>query len=246
MRRSKKTAEQWIESSGDKGFEFIGFADELYDGRMIDHQGWFIDEDLDSVMRGAVYRKGLALYPGYRVGRTGCSRADRGSTWHDQHDDKDTGAGLVYTDEPQAWQKTGRRAAEFEDSDAYRDALRGTTIIADRRAERAAEKEREYQELWRMGSNAAQSREEAKRLRGKARELITALRAERRNVRKGLSVEPDSGLCRVIRDRIEDYLQQANAERQAYAEALQARNGGAYWTNDSKLVAAFDDGLSCY
>jgi hypothetical protein len=209
-----------IGTPGDFGLRFIGFADELA-GRAVKHTGWFTDEFQDSVMRGAVYalpaRAGVTrLYAGYRTG------SDRRAGWSD-----DSGEHVALIDFRQAFETEAR-----EDCRDYCDATRSACYAADSMAERAAEREREYNEAWQCGSEAANLIESAKSDRAEARRLLGEIR--------GKAADDMPAVCQSIRAAIRGHLENA---REGYAKARELweeHADGTGWRE--RLADAFRDG----
>ena len=160
----------WIENPAALGLRFVGFSDELPGGP--GHSGWFVDpDDQSEVCRGAVWqwpaRNGESrdVY-GYREGST--SRR-RGGAWQDSAYLNDAGAGLLFFGDIVKGDKGGRELSRYPAND---ESLRDCARWADSEAEAAAEKQREWQEAYAIGREAAESLNEAQEARRAALALI--------------------------------------------------------------------------
>lgn len=202
---------RWIERPDLAGLRFVGFADKLAN---IGHTGWFTHPGGDpaEVYRAAVYqlpaRGGRAVYvEAYLHGedtRAGFRDVSTMAT------DESQMPAVVYLNCRHVGQVGGDEYQTSRDSNdsAVRDAARG----ADSEAEIMAERERDYQESYDYGRQAADAIEEAKAERESARELLKALRDTRNAA--GLVQSPK--LCDVIRATIRGHLRDA---RRAYRKA---------------------------
>lgn len=196
---------RWIERPDLAGLRFVGFADEL--NRHIGHSGWFQypGGDPGDVYRGVVYRLpargGRSLFvEGYVSGestRGGFRETSNGRTGGEHE-----WPAVVFLADRHAGGPGGAEGAEGDDS-AIRDAASG----ADSEAESAAERERDYQESYALGREAAEAIEEADAERADARELMRELR--------GLASLP-AAVCAELRASIAGKLRRA---RRGYAKA---------------------------
>lgn len=199
---------RWIERPDLAGFRFVGFADKLASGRRISHTGWFLypGGDPGEVARGCVYRMagrgGRSVYVeavqtgedtrgGWRDVATGGDEWKAGATFY-------FGRGDIHR---------GESGGEQESSDGDDSAQRDAAYGADGYAERYAERERDYQESYALGREAAEAIEAADAERKAARELMRELR--------GLASLP-AAVCAELRASIAGKLRRA---RRGYAKA---------------------------
>lgn len=195
---------RWIERPDLAGLRFVGFADEL--NRHIGHKGWFQypGGDPGDVYRGVVYRMpardGRSQYvEGFVSGedtRGGFRETPTGGS------DESKWPAVIFLADRHAGEPGGAEGAEGDDS-AIRDAASG----ADSEAEAAAERERDYQESYAFGREAADAIEEAKAERESARALMAELR--------GMAALPPA-VCAELRASIAGKLRRA---RRQYAKA---------------------------
>jgi len=119
-------------------------------------------------------------------------------------------------------------------------ARREVARAADSMAEKAAEKERDYQTAWQAGAQWAALKEQEEEERAKA----LAILAERRAAR---AVDPAAfpSLCEAIRDRVESLLESIREKRE---EREKLASGDSpeliFWEGDKTLQGAFCDGAS--
>lgn len=113
---------------------------------------------------------------------------------------------------------------------AHETARKEAARAADSMAESAAEKERDYQEAWRAGSDW----QEAQAAEGELRREALAILAERRAAR---SINPAAfpALCAALRDKVESILSDIKESREKRAELKDSVYG-------SQGRAAFSDG----
>jgi len=220
----------YVEHSRDVG-RFVGYSDELISGE-ISHRGWFTDSDIyDEVYRGAVIqlpaRHGRARFvPAYLESCNGGFVVS-------------TARGAICEADPVAERELQRRyigkqywTPEMESESywnecAMESARNEAARDADSMAEHAAEREREYQDAWREGSDFASLGDDIQAAR---REALTIL-AERRAV-KGTDAPT---LCAVIRAKVESLLsdiQEAREKREELRDTWRPEN----------LQTAFNEG----
>lgn len=113
----------------------------------------------------------------------------------------------------------------------YNDDETGAAYAADRIAEKHAEREREYNEAWRAGSDYADAGETIKRERRQCLGLLAAMRIE-----KARGAAP--AICDVLRSQVQRHIaaiQQARREREKLKDDFSAA-----WRKDT--YSAFNDG----
>lgn len=115
------------------------------------------------------------------------------------------------------------------ESVALRDAIRS----ASRAAERDAEKAREYDAAWQCGAQFADIGEGMKQTRAELREVAQELRA---------SAALPPGICRTLREAIEDKLRDLQEARKRRAELREGNNGEWSVYMSAELRDAFNDG----
>lgn len=242
---------RFFESAAASGLRFVGYADALQ--RSIDHTGWFTDEFQESKLRGAVFqlpaKDGRARFlPAYQesdndgyvldVSRGALVTADwvRSVDYHKRGGMTAPGAFQGFT--PSALASLSPRECQDIENESTRD---GAAIDADRFAERAAERQREYHEAWHAGQVWQQAGEDVQRLR---REALAILR-ERRAV-QGVDAPT---LCGVIRSRVESILEkirEAREERESLMDSWSAPAADyaapSWQRRKAELFDAFRDG----
>ena len=192
----------WIENTCAAGLRFVGYADEIagrptWPCRGIDHQGWFIDSDFQSeVYRGGVWqlpaRKGVARYlAGYS----------------DPHND---GAAFVDLNIIEGERQTD--SYDSRDEDAKRDAA----FRADSIAERNAEREREYNDVWQKGAEYESLGEDVESERSALIELLS----ESRELRKDAKLKGKPALCALLRSQVTSALRTIEKAREKRAKLL--------------------------
>ena len=217
---------RWIERPDLAGLRFVGFADKLAG---LGHTGWFQypGGDPGDVYRAAVYRMagrgGRSVYvEAYVSGedtRGGFRETSTNGT------DESRFPAVVFLNARHMGEPGGAEGAEGDDS-----AMRSAAYGADREAELSAERERDYQESYQHGRDAADAIEEAKAERADARALMRELR--------GLAALPPA-VCAELRASIAGKLRRAR-RRYAKAAALWAEHGEPVtWRPD--LADAFAD-----
>jgi hypothetical protein len=178
--REGESRSRWVENASD-GLRRVGFADEIAraeHSRAIQHQGWFSDsDDTDSIMRGVVFQLPTPRGRGSDRERYVYGYAEA-SRWSPNSDS----ALLVF--------------------DPVSDKLEAARL-ADRVAELAAEREREYREAWAAGSQFAE-------LGTTRRELANHIRALLRELREACERLAD---CPHIRASLRQSIRAALAER---------------------------------
>lgn len=198
----------FIDTPESAGFRFVDYADKL---ASLNHTGWYTDDEFqDSTLRGAV----LQL-----PARKGCARFV--AAYQESDNDGyviDLSRGAVYSEKV-----TYRHRDSCLD-----DEIRSAALNADSFAERAAEREREYQSAWRAGSNFAQLGESIIAARREA----LAILAERRDVR----TMDKPALCKAIRARVDALLETIRDARRE-REELASNNYMARF-----FVDAFNEG----
>ena len=160
------------------GWRDVGYADEVYSGRAIDHHGWFTSAD---GWTGDVYRGHVWQLPA----RDGVPQYVAGYT--EANDSKDSGYVVLCA--------SGCNLELFDDKD---DAARAGDALA----ERMAEQEREYDERWQAASLEADNRDEARDDMRKARQSARAAIAALREQRAAGAVA--AGVCAILADRVTD------------------------------------------
>lgn len=178
------------------GFRFVGFVDEVskaYGSRAIEHNGWYTNEFQDETLRGAVFQ-----IPGHK----GESRFVGGYL-------ESMGGG--YLIDPEIYSEP---RGDYDNPRNFAAAMEAARA-ADSMAERAAEKERDYQEAWQAGSRFASLGEEV----AEARKAALAILRERRI----LASYPDAPAARAaICDRLAQYLESIRAARAKREELVQS------------------------
>lgn len=148
----------------------VGFADKIV---RIDHKGWFTAPNGDdgATLRGVVYQ-----LPG----------KGRRARFLAGYLESESGGVVLDVSRVHLGEEGGVDSAR-DDSGAHDAAL-----AADGEAERAAEKEREYQEAWRAGrdwANAAEKIQEARALRREYKRALKQLRVQEAQARLQLGKE---------------------------------------------------------
>lgn len=161
-----------------EGWRDVGYADEVYSGRLIDHRGWFIHADGRT---GETYRGHVWQLPA----RNGVPQYVAG--YMEPNDSKASGYVVLCA--------SGGDLELFDDKD---DAARAGDALA----ERMAEQEREYDERWQAASLAADNRDEARDDMRKARQSARAAIAALREQRAAGAVA--AGVCAILADRVTD------------------------------------------
>lgn len=186
---------RWIESTWHAGLRPVGCADEIarrHGSRSIDHQGWFTDSTFqDEVYRGTVWqlpgRNGRALYVyGYE-------------------DPSNPGAATVVFDPIKGEQLDSR----WDTDDSAMEAARA----ADRFAERAAEKEREYRDAWQAADTWQELGSDMQQTRAAARQLVKDMRAARRSGQTAAE-----SICNALHAQVRRLLEQWEETREKRAE----------------------------
>ena len=119
--------------------------------------------------------------------------------------------------------------------EAHKTARKEAARAADSMAESAAEKERDYQEAWRAGSDWQEAQAAEVELRREA----LAILAERRAAR---SINPAAfpALCAALRDKVEslwEEIQESRKEREALADSVYGEEGRAAFCDGAGLQA---------
>lgn len=193
-----KGGARWIVDPAAYGLRFVGWSDERA-SRRIDHRGWYLrDSDFGEVARGCVYalpaREGRSrLVAGFRCGST-----DKRGNWSDEATGETESAcvdlSTIYLGEP---------GEDHTDMDSQ--ALRDACSLGDSMAERYAEREREYQENWNSGQDAARAIEQAKELRERARGLLIELRGARGELPPMIEAQTRGEVARLLTEARERY-----------------------------------------
>ena len=194
-------------------------------------EGWLTDPF------GDVFKDGTGLCYGvvYQLpARDGCARFVAGYQFGGTDGGPTIDLATVYTSES----ARGEDCRPVDHDDA-RDAARA----ADHMAQRAAEKEREYQTAWQAGVQFAELGEEVAR----ERKAALALLAEMRDARKGPDAAARPAICATLRAAVDSALASIAAARRKRAEFAkgEGRLGEtwlSFWPGDSDLQAAFCDG----
>lgn len=195
---------RWIDGISRVGLRFVGFADELVDGRAINHTGWYQDsEGAMETLRGAVYRlpgrNGRARYvAGYREGS---SRGGR--SWSDMNPDS------AAVDLSEIFTEDGDVAADRDHYGAHRDAA----YRADQHAERMAEQQREYNDAWQAARRWSEAGDEMKKERAAARQLVRDMRTA---LRSGITAAPS--ICNALRMALRTHAREWEDLRQERAK----------------------------
>lgn len=185
-------------------------------GARIDHNGWYADSDYDALCKGVVVqlvgRKGRARYlAAYQF-----THCDGGPT---------IDAGRVFTAD-------GR-----EESDAA-DAMADAARAADKLAETAAEKEREYQAAWGAGQAWRDAGERLAAIRADVRAIL----AERRAALGRLDIAGLSALCDAIRARVDSLLDERRELQDERATLADGESDVWGFYPDKAARTAFCDG----
>lgn len=185
------------------GLRIKGYADKL-GARGIQHTGWFTDDDgTRGTLRGIVYQL---------PAKDGKPRYIPGYVESENYDE------------------TGGARPDFTD---IRECEIEAAYAADKLAERAAEKEREYQEAWRAGNDYAEAGEELSQERKATLELI-------RDMKKTRSTDKHvyPSICAALQSTVRDNLRtiaQLKAKRATLIDDFSAS-----WRADT--FAAFNEG----
>lgn len=195
---------RWIESTADAGLRFVGYASDLcgaYYGRLptahyADDEGW------------SQYRAGVWQLPGK-------GKAARLVAGYQEFDGKsETNPGSARVDCRTIWTAEMDSYGDLAGHDETRDAARA----ADGIAESAAETEREYQEAYARGQDAARADNEAIEARREVLSLVAAMRADRTAQRlAGLAVS--GTICAALMGKVESLLETISEKRTARDEA---------------------------
>lgn len=149
---------RWIESTADAGLRFVGYADKL---SRLRHTGWHCDSFGDGMtLRGAVWQL---------TGKGGQARLVYGYVAQDSDGTETNPGSAAVALSPQC-------VAPDDLTDNASDAAR----YADRLAEISAEKERDYQDAYRAGREAAELDSAQAESRREAAALVREVRAARR------------------------------------------------------------------
>jgi len=224
---------RWIERPDLAGLRFVGFADKL--ASRIRHTGWFLypEGDPADVTRGAVYqlpsRDGRPVYVEGHV--TGESTRDGFREQSTGGRDESRFAAVIYLGSLHYGERGGD---QYRSTDDCESAVRDAAYGADREAEVYAEAEREYQEAWQLGQQAAQAVEEAAGLRETVRRNLAEMR--------GLAINAPSDQRATLRGCIRRDLA---AARELYSTAAALwREHGEPVTWRPELADAFAEGAS--
>lgn len=212
---------RWIERPQDAGLRFVGFADDVAPQR-VEHRGWYTrTDDYSETLRAAVYqlptRSGRPVYvPGYQEIGFGVDGAAVVAL-------RDLFRGDVGGCEET--QYIGRyRRGDYEGETAARDAA----SRADRIAEIAAEKEREFSDAWQAARRWQDLQQTTTTEKAAARTLIRDMRAARR-------ADVPESICAALRATVRRHLQAA-------ADALSERGAIAdnfgYWQDGRRVDVA--------
>lgn len=216
-------AMRWCESPADIGLRFVGYADKL---ARIDHTGWFTDEFQDSLVRGVVYqlpaRNGRAVYV------SGYDNPDNGAA--------DNG-GPAAIDFGTLWE--GLPGGDYARDD--RSSASDAANHADNLAERMAEKERDYNAAWQAGSAWAQEADEIIGDKFTLRQML----AERRQAKASGADYPT--ICEAVNGAIRNAIADIKSSHEKMARLAAGDGVGresmhSFWTGDSDLRAAFNEG----
>ncbi len=221
---------RWIENPAAAGLRFVGWSDDI---ASIRHTGWHLDPHGDGeTARGCVYqlpaRDGRPIFvAAVAMG----SRCRDGRSWVNQCG-RD-GAAIIYLNERHIGPVGGEQYPDADHYVAHFDAAHG----ADREAEILAKSEREYQEAWQAGSQAAEFIEKATTLRTAARELLREFRRMRRAAVAG----EFPAACATLRQAIRGHLQSAIDAKEEARELVSQWSGLGAWR--ANLEDAFKEGL---
>jgi hypothetical protein len=209
---------RWIEKPESCGLRFVGWADQVADGRRIDHKGWHTNDSCYETLRGIVYqlpaRNGECLYISGYAQHEG--RGESGPS---------NGAALCF-DRMTCGDMHG--TDNGNDSDA-----RDAAYLADSIAEHAAERERDYQECSNKGFQFSELGESIVEARRTILELCNEIKAARKIA--GAASMPT--ICETLRDKVRrlyDEIQTARKEREELRDSIYGKEGRA----------AFNDGAS--
>lgn len=136
-------------SRADLGLRIAGYADECAKG--LRHTGWYTDDNQDSKLRGIVVQLTAKPWPGPR-GYNG-----RSCRYIAGYEESDNDGLMLYP-------------AEMYDT------VYDAAVAADRLAEIAAERAREYNEAWQAGSRVADLESQAREVRKEIRDLGRTMR----------------------------------------------------------------------
>ncbi|WOE76356.1 hypothetical protein [Alterisphingorhabdus coralli] len=215
---------RWIEYPERGGFRFVGFADEVIEGRAIDHFGWYTDEFDGETLRGAVYQlpanNGQPRFiAAYRHGS--------------------------YSRQKKRWTDVSGNPAALLDVRGIYETARDAAFPANSLAEHAAEKEREYQAAWQAGGRYRELLDSAKAMHNLARELIGELR-DYASHNEGIAYPK---ICKMIRANIRKSLEQWRDDNRAAGdlrdewEAPAPKAASNQWqARKRQLWEAFADG----
>ena len=186
---------EWMEQPANFGLRFVGYADEVckrnyaYNGE-IDHTGWYSDDMQYQTLRGAVFqlpaRNGQSVYVAGYVEQENRKPINGDSAAID--------LSRLFYGEPS------------EDGASYITAAREAARAADAIAERVAEKEREYAEVWRKGSDYAELGEEVAAARKSCLALIAEIKAQ------GKAFSP--AICDTLKAHVSSYVRDIQKARE--------------------------------
>jgi len=172
------TALRYFETAAEGGFRFVEFANDIAKrrGARIDYEGWYSDSFQEATYRPCVLQI------------TGKGRAARYLAAYQESDND----GFV-VDLSEIYSEGRSRIADLRprDSDGALEAAR----MADRFAEREAEKSRDYDEAWQAGAQWAQLREDEH----EARAQLLTLAREARALRVKVSPDEAPTVCAKLR-----------------------------------------------
>lgn len=202
----------YVEKPEAFGLRFVGrVTPESHGGRDTwdtrESCGWHTDP------YGDVFKDGAWLCFGvvYQLpARDGCARFVAGYEFGGQDGGPCLDLGNVYTSESARGLNCSYEGAQGHDD--ARDAARA----ADSMAERAAEREREYQTAWALGNVYAEARQEVTEARTAALALLKERRAAMAEAGANLPAT-----CRAIRDSVAGYVETIRDARERMAKALE-------------------------
>mgnify|MGYP000918232848 CR=1 FL=1 len=205
----------WFESESDAfnaGFRLVGFSDALRPAG-IRHKGWHADEYGENVYRGAVFqvasKRGVILLI---------------AAYHESES-----CGFVVSRDAVFAEETNCRedAQYYRDSDACLDAA----SFADDMARRAAERQREYEEAWWLGSRYADLGEHIATTKTRILALIREMRLARKAPLGDLPI-----ICKSLNNEIRRGLRSILSAREERAAILRDN-----WFR-GETAAAFNEG----
>lgn len=198
---------RYVEDLAHAGLRFVGHADVIV---RLGHQGYFADDMQETTFRGAVLR-----LPG-KDGRARYMAAYEDPNIEDAY--------IVDVSAPAIFEDDDDRAAQVEAARA-----------ADGFAERCAEKEREYHEAWRAGSDYATLMEQAADATKERRKLARDLRAVKRAA-DAAEVKVPPTICNALKARMRDLAEQAARATSEASKILE--------NTHTRFAAAFNEGAS--